>query len=69
MRAPLPHLKIIPTSGVSLHTAADFLAAGCVALGVGSNLVSPRILREQKWTELTLLAAEFVDIIGRFRKA
>jgi 2-dehydro-3-deoxyphosphogluconate aldolase / (4S)-4-hydroxy-2-oxoglutarate aldolase len=66
--APLPHLKIIPTSGVSLHTAQEFLAVGCVALGVGSNLVSPKILREQKWAELTLLAAEFVDIIQRCRK-
>jgi len=68
IRAPLPHLKIIPTSGVSLQTAAEFLAVGCVALGVGSNLVSPKIIREQNWAELTLLAAEFVDIIQRFRK-
>ena len=69
MRAPLPHLKIIPTSGVTLQTAAEFLAVGCVALGVGSNLVSPKILREQNWADLTLLAAEYVDIIRRFRKA
>jgi len=66
--APLPHLKVIPTSGVTLHTAPEFLAVGCVALGVGSNLVSPKIMREQKWAELTLLAAEYVDIIQRFRK-
>jgi 2-dehydro-3-deoxyphosphogluconate aldolase/(4S)-4-hydroxy-2-oxoglutarate aldolase len=68
VRAPLPHLKIIPTSGVSLETASEFLAVGCVALGVGSNLVSPKILREQNWGELTRLAAEFVAIIRRFRK-
>jgi 2-dehydro-3-deoxyphosphogluconate aldolase/(4S)-4-hydroxy-2-oxoglutarate aldolase len=66
--APLPHLKIIPTSGVTLQSAPEFLAVGCVALGVGSHLVSPEILRGQKWSELTLLAAEFVDIIRRFRK-
>jgi 2-dehydro-3-deoxyphosphogluconate aldolase / (4S)-4-hydroxy-2-oxoglutarate aldolase len=69
IRGPLPHLKIIPTSGVTLHTAPEFLAVGCVALGIGSNLVSAKIIREQKWEELTLLAAEFVDIIRRFRKA
>jgi len=68
MLAPLPHLKIIPTSGVSLQTAPEFLAAGCAALGVGSNLVSAKILREQNWPELTRLAAEFVAIIRRFRK-
>jgi 2-dehydro-3-deoxyphosphogluconate aldolase/(4S)-4-hydroxy-2-oxoglutarate aldolase len=68
IRAPLPHLKIIPTSGVTLQTAPEFLAVGCVALGVGSNLVSPQILREQNWAELTRQAAAFVDIIQRFRK-
>jgi 2-dehydro-3-deoxyphosphogluconate aldolase / (4S)-4-hydroxy-2-oxoglutarate aldolase len=67
--APLPHLKIIPTSGVTQQTAPEFLAVGCVALGVGSNLVSPKILREQNWAELTRLAAEFVVIIRRFRKS
>jgi 2-dehydro-3-deoxyphosphogluconate aldolase / (4S)-4-hydroxy-2-oxoglutarate aldolase len=68
IRAPLPHLKIIPTSGVTLQNAPDFLAAGCVALGVGSSLLSPQILREQNWKELTRLAAEFVALIRRFRK-
>jgi 2-dehydro-3-deoxyphosphogluconate aldolase/(4S)-4-hydroxy-2-oxoglutarate aldolase len=68
MRGPLPHLKIIPTSGVTLQTAPEFLAAGCVALGVGSSLLSPKILREQNWAELTRLAAEFVGIMRRFRK-
>ena len=68
LRTPLPHLKIIPTSGVTLQTAPEFLAAGCVALGVGSNLVSPRIVREQNWAELTRLAGEFVKVIRQFRK-
>ena len=69
IRAPLPHLKIIPTSGVSLQTAPEFLAVGCVALGVGSNLVSAKILREQNWAELTRLASEFVALIQRCRNA
>jgi 2-dehydro-3-deoxyphosphogluconate aldolase/(4S)-4-hydroxy-2-oxoglutarate aldolase len=69
IRAPLPHLKIIPTSGVTLHNAAEFLAAGCAALGVGSSLLSPKILREQNWPELTRVAGELVGIIRQFRKA
>ena len=69
VRGPLPHLKIIPTSGVTLQNAPEFLAAGCVALGIGSNLVSATILREQNWAELTRLAAEFVALIRRFRNA
>jgi len=67
IRGPLPHLKIIPTSGVTLQTAPEFLAAGCVALGVGSKLLTPKIMREQNWGELTRLAAEFVAVIRRFR--
>ncbi len=69
IRAPLPHLKIIATSGVTLHNAQEFLAAGCVALGVGSHLVSPKIMREQNWGELTRVAGEFAGIVRRFREA
>jgi 2-dehydro-3-deoxyphosphogluconate aldolase/(4S)-4-hydroxy-2-oxoglutarate aldolase len=69
MRAPLPHLKIIPTSGVTLQTAPEYLAAGCVALGVGSNLVSPKLMREKNWAEITRLAKEFVAIVRKHRRA
>jgi 2-dehydro-3-deoxyphosphogluconate aldolase/(4S)-4-hydroxy-2-oxoglutarate aldolase len=67
IRAPLPHLKIVPTGGVDLNTAADFIKAGCVALGAGSSLVSSQILREENWLELTRLAREFVDVVRRAR--
>ena len=60
LRAPLPHLRIVPTGGVDLQTAGDFLRAGCVALGVGSSLLSAEILRTSNWGELTRLAEEFV---------
>lgn len=60
IRAPLPHLKIVPTGGVDLKTIGDFFKAGCVAVGAGSSLVSGKLLQESNWTELTRLAAEFV---------
>lgn len=60
IRAPLPHLRLVPTGGVDLHNAAEFLKAGCVALGVGSSLVSAGILRAADWLALTRRAAEFV---------
>ena len=41
LRGPLPHLKIIPTSGVTLETAPEFLAMGCVALGVDRTWSRP----------------------------
>jgi len=63
LRAPLPHLRLVPTGGVDLHTATSYLDAGCVALGVGSSLVSAKLVREADWTELTTLASRFVDLI------
>lgn len=67
LRGPLPHLKIVPTGGVDLQTAAEFLQAGCVALGVGSSLLSAEILRAQNWPELTRLAGEFVRVVRETR--
>jgi len=63
VRAPLPHLRIVPTGGVDLHNAAAFLKAGCVALGVGSSLVSAQIMRDENWPELTRLASDFVRVV------
>jgi 2-dehydro-3-deoxyphosphogluconate aldolase/(4S)-4-hydroxy-2-oxoglutarate aldolase len=67
LRAPLPHLKIVPTGGVDVHNVADFLKAGCVAVGVGGSLVSAKILADNNWSELKRLAAEFVAAARRAR--
>lgn len=67
LRAPLPHLRIVPTGGVDLNTAAAFLQAGCAALGVGSSLVSTEILRNADWTRLTDLARAFVGKVAEAR--
>ena len=66
LRAPLPHLRIVPTGGVDLNSAVDFLKAGCAALGVGSSLVSSQLLRDADWPEVTRLAAEFVKVVRGF---
>jgi 2-dehydro-3-deoxyphosphogluconate aldolase / (4S)-4-hydroxy-2-oxoglutarate aldolase len=60
LRAPLPHLRIVPTGGVDVNNVADFLKAGCAAVGVGGSLVAAKLLQEGNWTELTRRAAEFV---------
>ena len=66
--APLPMLQIIPTGGVTPETAADFLDAGCVALGAGSTLVSKEILASQDWRRLAGRADEFVKAVKKARK-
>ncbi len=63
LRAPLPHLRIVPTGGVDLTTLAGFVKAGCPAVGVGSSLVSAAILRDADWEELTRQARRFADTI------
>jgi 2-dehydro-3-deoxyphosphogluconate aldolase/(4S)-4-hydroxy-2-oxoglutarate aldolase len=68
MRGPMPHLKIVPTGGVTLQSGPEFFAAGCVAIGVATNLVSPKILREENWAELTRLAGEFVAMARKARR-
>ena len=63
LRAPLPHLRIVPTGGVELHNVRDFLQAGCAALGVGSALVSAQLLQAADWQELTRRASAFVTAV------
>jgi len=62
LRAPLPHLKIVPTGGVDVHNVGDFLKAGCAAVGVGGSMVTAKILQEGDWAGLTRLADEFVKV-------
>ena len=61
LRAPLPHLKIVPTGGVDLNTIGAFFKAGCVAVGAGGSLVSNQLLHATDWPGLTKLAAQFVE--------
>jgi 2-dehydro-3-deoxyphosphogluconate aldolase/(4S)-4-hydroxy-2-oxoglutarate aldolase len=61
--APLPHLRLIPSGGVSEENAADFIAAGAVAVAIGSNLVDAATVREKRWGELTARAEHLVTIV------
>jgi len=67
LRAPLPHLRLVPTGGVDLTTVGPLLRAGCVALGVGSSLITPAILANDDWPALTRLAAAFVQAVQTAR--
>lgn len=67
LKAPLPQIEIVPTGGVSLKTAADFIKAGAAALGVGSDLVDTKALREGQDALLTERARQFIDIVKQAR--
>ena len=67
LKAPLPQIELIPTGGVSLKTAADFIKAGASALGVGADLVDLQAIREGQQKLITARAREFVRIVKEAR--
>ena len=68
LKGPLPHIKFIPTGGVSLKTAADFIKAGASALGVGTDLVDVKAIRAGESHIVTERARQFIEIIKEARK-
>ena len=60
LRAPLPHLRLVPTGGVTVKNVGEFINEGSAALGIGSALVSKDILTNADWPELTRRAEQFV---------
>jgi 2-dehydro-3-deoxyphosphogluconate aldolase/(4S)-4-hydroxy-2-oxoglutarate aldolase len=67
MRGPLPQVRLMPTGGVDLTTAADFLKAGACCLGVGSQLVDPKLVAARAFDRLRDLAAQYVEVVRRAR--
>lgn len=63
LKGPLPQIKMIPTGGVSLATAADFIKAGAAALGVGTDLVDVKAIRAGEAHVVTERAKQFVEIV------
>lgn len=67
--APLPFLRVVPSGGVSLENAGEWIRAGAAAVSVGSALVSPELMREAAWAELTRRARALVDAVTAARAA
>jgi 2-dehydro-3-deoxyphosphogluconate aldolase / (4S)-4-hydroxy-2-oxoglutarate aldolase len=67
LKAPLPQVELVPTGGVSLKTAADFIRAGASALGVGADLVDTKALREGRAESITERARQFLEIVREAR--
>ena len=68
LRGPLPQVKLMPTGGVNLSTARDFIAAGAIALGVGSELVDMGALTQGRADVLTERARQFVAAVTAARQ-
>ena len=68
LRGPLPQIRLMPTGGVNLNTAANFLRAGACALGLGTALVEPQALAEGNLTRIESLARQYVELVRETRR-
>ncbi len=59
MSRPLPQIRLMPTGGVDLNTAAEYLRAGACCLGVGTQLVDPKAIARQDYEYLRGLAFQY----------
>jgi len=66
IKAPLPHVEMVPMGGVNNDNALEFLAAGSFALGMGSTLVNDQLIREGNFAEIQRRAEELVGIVSTF---
>jgi 2-dehydro-3-deoxyphosphogluconate aldolase/(4S)-4-hydroxy-2-oxoglutarate aldolase len=67
LQGPLPHVRLMPTGGVNLETATEFLRCGACALGVGSSLVDPKVVAAGDLKKIEGLARQYVQIVQEFR--
>ena len=68
LKAPLPQVPLIPTGGVNLNTAADFIHAGAAALGIGSELVSTDAIKSGNLNEIVEASRKYVGIVREARR-
>jgi 2-dehydro-3-deoxyphosphogluconate aldolase/(4S)-4-hydroxy-2-oxoglutarate aldolase len=67
LKGPLPHIEMIPTGGVNLETAGEFLKAGACAVAVGGELVDAKLIKENKWDEMESRAKLYLKAIADAR--
>lgn len=67
LKAPLPQVELIPTGGVSVATAREFLEAGAFALGVGADLADPRAIAAGTPHTITETARKYLQAIADYR--
>lgn len=69
VKAPLPHVLLVPTGGVNLETLPEFLKAGASAVGVGAELIDAQNIREGKYEVFEERAKKFLDVAAKTRES
>jgi 2-dehydro-3-deoxyphosphogluconate aldolase/(4S)-4-hydroxy-2-oxoglutarate aldolase len=67
VRGPLPQVKLMPTGGVSLANAGEWIKAGAVAIGVGTAMVESKAVASNDWAAITETARRFVGAVAAAR--
>jgi len=67
LKGPLPQIPLVPTGGVNLTTAAEFIEAGAAALGIGGELVQAEALKSNKPELIVATARKFLEIVNTAR--
>ena len=68
VKAPLPQVSIIPTGGIGLNNAAEFITSGSAALGVGSTLVNKQTITEKQFKKLTEISQKLVVAVKKAKE-
>lgn len=63
VKAPLKHIPVTAVGGVNPGNCAEFIRAGAVGVGVGGNLVSPQLVKEGRFDEITAIAQSYTDAL------
>jgi 2-dehydro-3-deoxyphosphogluconate aldolase/(4S)-4-hydroxy-2-oxoglutarate aldolase len=64
LRGPLPHVRLMPTGGVTLENAGEFIAAGAAVVGIGTALVDARAVEAGDWGEIEARARRLVAALA-----
>ena len=67
LRGPLPQIKLMPTGGVTLENAGDWIAAGAVAIGAGTALIERKAVDAGDYASIADRARRFVDAVRAAR--
>jgi len=67
LKGPFPQIEMVPTGGVNLETAADFLIAGACALGVGGELVDAKSIKDGKFEVIAGRAKQYLAVVAKAR--
>jgi 2-dehydro-3-deoxyphosphogluconate aldolase/(4S)-4-hydroxy-2-oxoglutarate aldolase len=67
LKGPFPQIQMIPTGGVNLETAADFLKAGSCAVAVGSELIDAKTIQEGRFEVFEERARQYLAVVKKAR--